>query len=277
MFPLPRSSTADLSLDAALARLSRHPAVDGLLTIGSTGRDALTPASDYDVVVVLSAMPAPLGVGITYIDHRLTDVLFVTAGQVEEILAAEAPLDPDAWVGRMARWLLDGAVVFDRRGALGRAQAKVRGGEWVRRLDTLDAYGAWIGVNYNLLHTRRLMASGDPVHRAAAELRISMYGVTSVMLSYFRARGLRWEGDKAAIRHLQAHDPAYLALLQALLREPDPDRRFELYERLCALTLAPLAGLWDGEPTVLWNDSVAATHEDIARGLAFWEELVGGP
>jgi UTP:GlnB (protein PII) uridylyltransferase len=65
MFPLPRSTTTDITLDAVLARLSRHPAVDALVTVGSTGRGALTPISDYDVLVVLAKMPVPLQVGIT--------------------------------------------------------------------------------------------------------------------------------------------------------------------------------------------------------------------
>jgi predicted nucleotidyltransferase len=276
MFPLPHASTAHLTLEETLERLSRHPAVDGLLTIGSTGRATLTPVSDYDVVVVLSEMPVPLGVGITYIDHRLTDVLFVTAAQVGEIIAAAEPLDGNAWVGRMARWLIDGAVVLDRRGALRQAQEKVRGGAWVRPVGESDAYGAWIGLSYNLLHTRRLMASSDPVHRQAAELRISMYGVMNVTLGYFFVRGLRWEGDKAAVRHLQEHDPAFLALLQALLREPNLDAKFALYEQACAASLGPGGELWDGEVTVMWNDSQPVTSEGIERGLAFWEDLVGG-
>jgi hypothetical protein len=276
LFPLPQSSTAELTLDEVLARLSRHPAVDGLLTIGSTGRASLAPLSDYDLVVVLGDPPLALGVGITAIDHRLTDVLFVTAGQVDQILQSQEPLDGDAWVGRLARWLADGQVQFDRRGALGRAQARVLGGDLIRPLEPIDAYGAWIGVNYNLLHTRRLMRSDDPVRRQAAVLRIALYGVSSVVFSYFRARRLRWEGDKAAVRHLMAHDPDYFALLQALLTEADPDRKLAHYEALAAATLAPLGPLWAGEPTVLWSDDTSATWESIEQGLAFWEQLVQG-
>jgi predicted nucleotidyltransferase len=276
MFPLPQSSTADLTLDEVIALLGRHPAVDGLLTIGSTGREALTPTSDYDLVVVLAESPLQLGVGITYIDHRLTDLLFVTAGQVEEIVRAQEPLDGEAWVGRLARWLHAGRVVFDRRGRLHAAQERVRSADLLRPPEVADAYGAWIGVNYNLLHTRRLMRSDDPVHRHAAVLRITLYGVSSVVFSYFQVRGLRWEGDKAAVRHLMAHDPAYFAQLQGLLNEADPDRKLARYEALAAATLAPLGPLWKGEPTVLWNDAEPPGREAIERGLAFWEELIRG-
>lgn len=274
MFPLPRAVTADMTLDAVLERLSRHPVVDGLVTVGSTGRHSLTPVSDYDVLIVLAQMPIPLHVGITYIDHRLTDLLFATTTHIEHIVTAEAPIDGDIWEGRIARWLITGQVVFDRHGRLDQAKAKVGRSNWIRSLEDIDAYSAWVGVNYNLLHTRRLMRSNDAVHLHAAELRMSLYGVVSVLISYFRIRKLLWEGDKPAIRYLMAHDPPYFALLQRFLRESDPHRKFEAYERIAAATLAPISTLWDGEPTVLWNDMVAPSSEAVEQSLTFWEALL---
>lgn len=274
MFSLPHASTADMTLNAVLDRLRRHPAVEGLVLVGSAGRDTLTPASDYDVLVVLAEMPVPLQVGITYIDHRLTDLLFASTSHLAQILTAEVAIDGDAWEGRVARWLSTGQVVFDRHGSVRQAQAKVRDGNCVRPLEDIDAYGAWIGVNYNLLQTRRLMRSEDPVYLHAAELRMSMYGVVSILLSYFRIRRLPWEGDKAAIRYLMAHDRPYFDLLQQFLREPDLGRKFAAYERIAAATLVPLGPLWSGEPTVLWNDMLPATWETVEQGLAFWEALL---
>jgi hypothetical protein len=135
----------------------------------------------------------------------------------------------------------------------------------------------WIGINYNLLHTQRLFQSEDPVYRAAGELRITLYGIPSVLYSYFQIRKLYWEGDKAAIRYLLASDPAYADLLQQALREPNPERKLALYEQLAVLTLAPLGPLWDGEATVLWSDSSMATWDSIDQGLAFWEALLTSP
>jgi hypothetical protein len=247
--------------------------VDGLVTVGSTGQSSFTPTSDYDVLVVLAEMPVPLQVGITYIDHRLTDLLFATTTHVEQILTAQVAIDGDGWEGRIARWLTTGQVVFDRHGRVRQAQAKVCGGNWIRPLEGIDAYGAWIGVNFNLLHTRRLMQSDDPAHVYAAELRMSLYGVVSILLSYFRIRKLPWEGDKAAIRYLMVHDLPYLELLQQFLRESDPHRKLAAYERIAAATLAPVSALWSGEPTVLWNDMLPASWEMLGQGLAFWEAL----
>jgi hypothetical protein len=274
MFPLPHATTSEMTLDEALTQLSHHPAVEGLVTVGSTGRSSLTSSSDYDVLIVLADMPVPLSVGITYIDHRLTDLLFATTAHVDQILAAEIALDGDEWEGRVARWLINGQIVFDRHGRLRQAQTKVCNGDWIQPLQDIDAYGAWIGVNFILLHTRRLLQSDDPVYRYAAELRMSLYGVSSVLYSYFRIRKLQWGGDKAAIRYLMARDPSYFELLQQFLREPDPQRKFTAYEQIAAATLAPISTLWSGEPTVLWNDALPASWETLEQSLAFWERLL---
>jgi len=244
--------------------------------VDSTGQSSFTLTSDYDVLVVLAEMPVPLQVGITYIDHRLTDLLFATAAQVDRILATQAPLDRDEWEGQIAHWLMTGQVAFDRHGRLTQAKTKLCSGDWFRSFEDIDAYGAWIGVNFNLLHTRRLLRSDDPVKLQAAELRMSLYGVGSLLYSYFRVRKLPWEGDKAAVRYFMQRDPAYLALLQQFLREADLRRKFAAYEHLAEATLAPISALWSGEPTVLWNDMVPATWETIVQGLNLWEAYSAG-
>lgn len=274
MFPLPHAITATLSFDELIQRLSRHPAVDGLVVIGSAYRAALNPTSDYDLVVVLSHMLVPLHVGLTYIDHRLTDLLFVSTTHIDTINTTTAPLDGEVWVGRMARWLLAGQIVFDRTGHLQQAQEKVQQGTWVKPLEPIDAYGAWFGVNYNLTHTRRLLASEDPVYLLAADLRMVLYGVSDVVFSYFRVRQLRWEGDKAAIRYLQTHDPVYFALLQQFLQEPERQRKFRVYEQIAAHTLAPLGGLWNEEITALWFDPPPVAETMVEQGIQFWEQLL---
>jgi hypothetical protein len=274
MFPLPHASTVDLSLNDVLAKLSRHPAVDGLVTIGSTAYENLTPASDYDLLIILADQSLPFQVGITWIDHRLTDLLFASITHVAAIRDATTDIDGTIWEGRVARWLVDGQIVYDRHGRLHEAQQKVQQRNWIRQLEPIDSYGAWIGVNYNLLHTRRMSESADPLYQAVAELRITLYGIPNVLYSYFQVRQLHWEGDKAALRYLLVNDPAYADLLQRILREPDPAHKFAIYEQLADMTLAPLGGLWDAESTVLWHDGVPASFESIHQGLAQWEDLL---
>ena len=118
-----KATSNAMTFNEVITRLSAREAVDGLLSIGSTSSGELTAASDYDLVIVLSAMPASLGsVGVTYIDGRFTDLLFVTTEQLDDILGLQEPIDHDDWLGRSAlfdgsRPRLPGAVpAFYRRG-----------------------------------------------------------------------------------------------------------------------------------------------------------------
>jgi predicted nucleotidyltransferase len=264
--------SARLTLEEVVARLSRHAGVDGVLVIGSVSKGQLTPASDYDLVVVLAEMPAALDpCGVTSIDGRLTDLLFVSVAQLEALLALEEEIAGTAWLGRIARWFEAGEVRFDREGRLGRVQASVRMMPRVRPPHVAPR-GPWRGVNYNLAQSKRLLRSEDPVYRAAAELRCALFGTADLLFSYFDLRHLPWEGEKAAVRHLMAHDAGYLERLLAFTREDDLARKFALYEELAALTLAPVGEVWAEEVTVLALKDEAAPDAAV---LGLWDTLMG--
>jgi hypothetical protein len=128
MFSTDPATTRDLTLADVAERLARKTSVQALMTIGSS-RDALQPAySDYDLVIVLEGWPAEVRVGYTIIGSKLTDLLFVESAAITRILSAVEPLDPWSWDGRTVRWLQAGRIMFDRHGAVTRAQAKVRQG-----------------------------------------------------------------------------------------------------------------------------------------------------
>ena len=91
--------SAAMTLDEVIARLSAQ----------------VTPASDRDLVVVPNERSAPLPVGLTAIDHRLVDLLFVEAALIDRILAGDFRAVPtEAWSERVIHWLQAGTVVFDR-------------------------------------------------------------------------------------------------------------------------------------------------------------------
>ncbi|MEZ4673851.1 MAG: nucleotidyltransferase domain-containing protein [Caldilineaceae bacterium] len=104
--PITRISiTNAMTFDQVTTRLSQQRAVDGLIVVGSASADQMTPASDYDLVLVLSEMPVPLHTGVTHIDGRFTDLVFHTSMQIEQILDATKPfwfLGLDGPVGRLA-------------------------------------------------------------------------------------------------------------------------------------------------------------------------------
>lgn len=125
----PESSPAasnTMTLDAVLARLAAREAVDGILLLGSTATGALTPASDYDLLLVFADLPAPLRLVNTWIDGRLTEVYCTTARAVERIVADPAGWPDASEEGAIVNWLRAGRVAHDRAGRLGRAQETAR-------------------------------------------------------------------------------------------------------------------------------------------------------
>ena len=269
-----RSSSNEMTLGEVTARLGQNEVVTGLLLIGSAARGELTPSSDYDLVIVLAEMPVPLHVGVTYIDGTLTDLIFLRAAQIDEVLALEERVSDDSWLGRIVRWLEEGAILLDRDGRLAQAQAEARSQDLLVR--TEDAgYSAWFTINYNLAQTRRLLAADDPVYLAAADLRTALYASRDLVFGYFQLRGLRWEGDKAAVRYLIAHDPAYLDLLARFLGQPNREEKHALYERLAALTVAPVGALWEEGETAMTFDGEKGTPDMVGAALSFWQGLLG--
>lgn len=123
MFPTVVSQSSTLSLERVIARLAWHEPVDGLLLLGSPARGEAAPAGDYDLMVRLSGMPVPLRVAVTYIDRRLTDVIFVSTGEIEQLMNGDILLTSAAWdKARWLRWLRTGRTAFNRSGRLRRAR-----------------------------------------------------------------------------------------------------------------------------------------------------------
>jgi hypothetical protein len=250
--------------------------VDGVLVIGSASEDKLTLASDYDLVVVLTDIPKALEpCGVTYIDGRLTDLIFVATEQLEEIFELEEAIDGEDWLGRIIRWLETGDIVFDRSKRLERIQRKVQGRCWIKPLNK-SGRDDWREINYNLAQSKRLLKSDDPVYLVTADLRLALYGASDLLFNYFNIRNIEWEGEKTAVRHLMAHDPSYLDLLRQFISEEERERKFELYEELAALTVAPVGEIWLEGVTVLGLNEQNNSHKDMEKALNLWEELLRG-
>jgi hypothetical protein len=277
MFPTLFSRSHRFTLDETISRLARHPVVDGVLLIGSTGQPALSPVSDYDMIVVLNEPPVPVHVALTRIEGRLTDVVFYEAAVIRRIAEGEALADSvDSLEGKLIRWLQTGKVAFDRTGHMEAAQRKAQTGISLRPAGEGEIYAAWFSVNYNVEQTRRMLASPEPVYQWAVDHRL-LYQLADLWGVYFRVRRLPWEGEKAAIRYFQTHDPEYLDLFQTCLAAPDRARKVQLYEQLAAMTLAPLGGLWPGGSTAVQlaiSADGGLPADAVQNALAFWEGLL---
>jgi hypothetical protein len=275
MFPvIPARGTA-ATLEQVLSHLRSHEAVDGLVLLGSTrDSETLAPASDYDILVVLLHMLAPLHVALTVIGGRLADLLFVAAAAVERLLdQVRSQRLASSWDRRLVRWLAAGQIVFDRSGQLGRAQERIRAGDVQVEVPAGDIYDAWFSVNYSLRQTKRLVASDDPVALLAIDLRL-LYCLADVYVAYFNARGIPYSGEKAMIRYLQAHDPAYLDLLQRCIGATERREKVALYEQLATHALSPLGGLWSEGSTAVQLDPPSADQDVLTTALRFCDGLL---
>jgi predicted nucleotidyltransferase len=268
-----RSNT--LTLEEVIVRLTKSEAVEGILLIGSANEDSLTPASDYDLVVVLSNMPVPLHVGVTRINHRLTDLIFVSAKEIEEVLALTEPVGCSKPLGRIIPWIQAGKIVFDRSGRLQRCQNKFRTGTWTKAASEFEVYGSCFGVNYNLAQTRRMLASDDPDYRMTAKVRMAIYGTSGLLWDYFTIRRMPWKGEKKALRYLESHDPEYYELFHQFVKAGTCEKKLRLYEQLAKRTTAPAGGLWgENDTALLFQEGTELQPGMVESALSFWNSLI---
>lgn len=274
----PVAHTTALTLEETIARLTSSPAVDGLLLMGTTGTGELTPASDYDLLLVLDGAPVSLRMVNTWIDRRLTEIYCTTVADLARV-ADNAASWPDRSVeGAMVRWLQSGRIVHDRAGHLAQARSAAQAVQTQPLATERERFGAWGQTNYDLAQTKRYLASADPIAQEAADWRM-LYGISDVIAHYFTVRHLPWRGEKPAIRYLAANDPDFLALLRRCLAETDRHGKFAWYEELARLALAPVGRLWEaGTALVVPGPGFGAAEAPGALGnvedaIAFWQAL----
>ena len=253
------------SLDAVIARLKRHEQVEGLLQIGSLTKNTLTPASDYDLVIVLRDAPQPWYVGVTHIDGRFTDLVFVAASALESVQALTSPVSSNHELAPITRWLENGVIVFDRTGRVQHVQDQVRHSEWMQPVDDQAAYSAWFAINYNLVVAQRMVYATDTLYQTTARIRMAVYGHMDLWFGYFSIRRMAWDGDKAAVRYLLQNDPPFLEAYQQFIAATTPEQKLLHYGRAAMIATAPLGGVWPSDVTVM----------NIAQTLQTWQGLLG--
>ena len=270
-----QSSTSTMTLKQVLDRLKAHPAVDGILLVGTTDSDKLTPVSDYDILIVLSEMPVPLHVGFTYIDNRLTDLLFATVNEVDRIITEKQQFKPFTYLLSVTRWLKTGNIVFDRTDRLQRAKDILQNTNLAVPPSECDIYDTCFDLNFNTRHNQRMANSSDPVYQTSLDLR-QLHILNKLFWGYFSLRGILWEGEKKAVRYLEIHNPEFLKLVRQCLAETDRKVKFKLLENLAEIVTAPAGGLWTGKPTAIaTKDEGNPTPADIEKAALFWEQLAG--
>lgn len=265
-----RSAASRLRLQELLERLSRRAVVDGVVLFGSGATGRLGTASDYDLWLVIGEPSPPLLLALTHVEGRLADVLFTKAAHVDALLRGERPAagwPPEGFVLAAKT----GRIVLDRSGRLSALAALP---DRHARPDEDEREREWFRAWYDVHQTRRMLASDDPVYATAVDVRL-LYTLHQVWTRYFLVRGLNVAGEKEAIRWLERSDPAFLERFRACLAENDRARKVSLYAELVALALAPVGGEWSEGHTAV--QMLEGASDQVEQGLAFWDDLVGGP
>ncbi len=272
----PQTLSHALTLDEVLARLAARPAVEGLALFGSRAGPGDSPVSDYDLLILVSRLPIGIFQMLTHIDGRMADVVFVTLDLADQVLAG-SPVPADTNAGRFLLKMQTAQIVYDASGRLARAQTLARSAGGAEASLSPPGYAAeyadWFWHNHGLYHLKRMLQSADPVYLTAVDLML-LQGLGGVLRVHFRARHWPWEGEKAAIRRLQDHDPTCLRLLRECLAAGDRAEKVRLYEKLVAAALAPLGDLWQPGLTAVVVDPPAETPAQLDTALQFWESLL---
>lgn len=269
------SVSEHLSLDGVIAHLTRSSRVDGIAEFGSRAHHYATPSSDYDLLILVSSLPASVFQLVTTIDHRLADIVLVETQTADRLIASEEP--PTALFEVLfARKMQTAHIHYDRSSRLTRVQQYVTSSSWQATQSeppTQEAlHAAWFWQSFGLLQLERMARSNDPLHLSAVDMMLTAC-LSGTWRSYFAIRALPWNGEKAALRYWEEYDSPYLQAVTACLEGNNRRERLVAYRALVQDTLQPIGdSLRLGETAVVLShpDSTAA---DVEAVLQEWNAL----
>lgn len=260
------ASTRHTTLDDVLEMLRDSPRVRACLMLGSTA-EGVSPWSDYDLLLV-GDFRESFAIEFSIIDGRASDLILISDGEFERLLSQDrpsAPGDCDAlsWIAksRVAIWKLAAAEPDPRATA-----ARI-----LKQASVLDeeAFCRWVEANHTILKVRRYQASTDEEYRDGLELLVTK-ALAELPQDFLSARGIRWLGDKDAMKNVRSVQSEFAdSVLEALRVELLSDK-CDRYQELARHAFKPVGGLWaDGETAGGWFRFSGTPEERSA-----WERLL---
>ena len=265
------SSTQNTPLDEVLKRLQAQPEVDAILLAGATGTESPKPYSDYDILVVLNEMPVTPSLIITVVDTILTEVYFIKAATMDEMIANPETVEANSLLGAFTSMVVRGEIAYDASGRLTRLR-EVAPQTHYDEILAHQVYSSWYSLTYNHQQNLRYYHSLDDLYLDALQCRM-LYCISNCLSAYFTLRELPWRGEKEAIRYLRQHDPVYLEQFKATVSAGDIHAQFPQYEKLVDLTLPVGMSLWADSYTVV-QPHADLTEASIRAHLDLWEGWV---
>ncbi len=277
MHILEHTPANDLSLDETLAKLASQPTVDGVALFGSKAGPNASPISDHDLLILVTELPIPIFQMFTHIEKRMADVVFLETTLVDHLFQANEPVAANSFEGMQLLKMAKLQIMYDETQRLSRLQqlALDRAATNNLLLPTSDnqQYQTWFWLNFGLAHIKRMAQSDDPVYETAVDMMLAT-SLGGMSRAYCSIRHIPWEGEKAALRYLAAHDSDYLALLRSCLRATERHHQLVSYEQLVQQTLAPIGELWQTDVTAVYLRGAEHTAENLDTALNFWNNLL---
>jgi hypothetical protein len=221
MITISTSSVSDeLSLEEAIARLKLAPLVDGIAEFGSRTTNQANVSSDYDLLVLVKAIPARVFQMVTTIGGRLADIVLVEIETADDLLATTGQPKPRSFEALFAQKMQTARILYDPSERLHKVKQRVTSEASKTQPsmpeDDSDLYAAWFWQSFGLLHLERMAQSQDLTRLSAVDMMLTSC-LAGTWRSYFDVRRITWEGEKAAIRYWAKHDQEYLQTVNRFL------------------------------------------------------------
>jgi hypothetical protein len=269
------SVSEQLSLNETMTRLSQSPLVDGIAEFGSHTAGHFSPASDYDLLILLTHVPLRAFQMLTTIHGRLADIVLVETETADRLLTTGT--QPTTLFDTLfVRKMQTASIHFDRSGRLHRLQHLITSSSWRAAATPAAPRSAWPAIwfwqSFGLLQLERMAQSQELVHRLAVDMLFTAC-LSTTWRSYFDVRAQPWDGEKAALRYWMEHDLAYFQTVQVCLQAPDRNERLEAYRALVQQTIQPIGDILRVGETAVVLAQEGREDSEVQVILHFWNSL----
>lgn len=263
-----KAITANMTVEQVLDRLRSTDIIDGLAVCAPAPN---SKGADYDLLILSTKCRAGMMQIFTYIQSRMTDVLFLDIDSYDEVLEGSRRLLSYSIPGIFLKKLERAEIVHDRSRRLARSRNAAVANLFIAPSPS-GLYATWFGQNFGLAHLARMLQSSDAEYCTAWDVTIGSL-LSKTLQAYLEMRGASYTGDKDGIRYLSGKDPEYLGLMRDCLAASDRHLKFDLYRRLVCRAVEPFGPVWTEDVTAAAFSMPLRDPSQVSDALNSWETL----
>lgn len=255
------------------ATLEKSPLICGIAMYGTIPEES-NRISDYDLVIIHDESNLNINKMITSVDARITDIMFIHVDDLKHALSAELPVPETSSAGSVLKKIETAHIIYDPDNLLQNLQTKLENASNWLHYDVEVLYRGWYWLNHNLYHIKRMSGSNDRAYLLSVQLKMCK-NIGSIYQGYFKVRHLPWRGEKFALAYWSENDPDFYDFLLNFLQESSIKSQVVLYEKLIAIALEPVGGLWSSKVTAIILDGSSQSLKDNQAAYEIWRSMCG--